>query len=317
MDENIFRTMLFAVGSLPFWTGERKLKQFLRGNPGSFWEGPEPLKPTYLSHYFFGGLKEHDDGEITRGLQRLKRSGYLKKDRLSPSLPHQVIKLTGDGVFKYYNLLVTERDLDTPVWWIHHIAQLERKPKRPIRTGGEILRFTEDPHLTQTPGFVDQESRIKDEGTIRLIGDVSPIREVETGQSVQLDRVMPRVDDGLVLVMGDPTEVSTVPASDLRRRLTHFKTSHQEPGREDPYMLKGTLAEIRQLERENALSLALEKEGNSVSLRIPRELIDPEIDLSEGNEYVLGPVKRREGEGEQLTLKQSGEIQPHEPFSSQ
>lgn len=314
MDENIFRTILYAVGSLPFWTGERKLKQFIRGEAGSFWSEPKPLKPTYLEHYFFGGLQGHDDGDITRGLQRLKRSGYITKDRLSPSLPHQVIKLTGKGVFKYYNLLVTEQGHESPVWWIHHIAQLDRKPRRPISTGGEILQFSNDPHLTQTPGFVDQESRIKDEGTIRLIGDVDDVENMEPGQSVQLDRVAPQVGEGVRLGMGAPSEVHSIPASDLRRRLTHFSSRDQIPGQNNPYMLKGTLEQKKELEREGAVSLMLTREGNSLRLRIPRELIDPEIELEEGKRYVIGPVKRREEEGEQLTLKQSGEIHPDEPF---
>lgn len=314
MDQAIFRTLLFAVGSLPFWTGERKLKQFLRGDAGSFWEEPPPLKPTYLRHHFYGALEQADNGSITRAFQRLKKTGYLTRERLSSSLPHQVIKLTSKGVFQYYNLLVTEKEHEEPTWWIHHLSRLKRRPKQPIITGGEVITFSGHHYVSQTPGFVETETRVRDEGSIRLVGESELSDSLQPGQTIFIREFLPKIDQGVELVVSKETQLQSLPPSDLRRKLTHFSPREPMPGEEDPYVIRGRLSSA-ETDVAGSIKLTLKQDSNTIQIVLPGEQKPEQIDLQEGDEYIVGPVKRDPENSDHLQLQPTGEINKYNPFS--
>lgn len=283
-------TILYAVGSLPFWTGQRKFQRFLRGEPGSFWKNESPLKPIYLNHHFYGALRDRPSASVSRGLEVLKRAGYVERTDLSADMPYPVLKLTGRGVLKYYNLLVLDRGVDGPLWWLHHVARLEDPPDSPLRTGGHLLLFSERRYLTQTPGHGDPQERVRDEKTVPLAeGPEGP----EAGATFLLERARVRVPEGPALAVPSEGDVRRVAPDDLRRELTHFPPRTASPEEANPYVLRGRLVEDRADDDRLLRWLTLENEREDrVNVALPRERIDPDVPLETGGRYVVGPVRR-------------------------
>ncbi|MFB6356738.1 MAG: hypothetical protein ABEJ65_09515 [bacterium] len=311
---DIYRTILYTVGSLPFWTGERKLKRLLRGKPGSFWEDTPPLKPTYLCHHFFSALEDTQESVITRSLQKLKSSKYVVKERLSSSLPHQVIKFTDKGTRKYYNLLVKERDIADPAWWIRHVSRLNSPTRTGFLTGGEVVEFSGSLYLTQTPAFLEPEERVRDEGTAKLPESLNP----PSGQNLILPASQYDPDSNTIHPETDGPEVRATSPDDLRRKLTHFRARERDPSEPDPYVLKGVLNEIAERNRPPFYCLTFENEqGQTVDLLADEQHLPDEIPLESGEQYAFGPVEEardEENNSSVLQLKSNGQIQPHRQF---
>lgn len=283
-------TILYAVGSLPFWTGQRKFQRFLRGEPGSFWENETPLKPIYLHHHFYGALRDRRSAALSRALQALKRADYVERTDLSADKPYPVLKLTGRGVLKYYNLLVLDRGVDRPVWWLHHVNRLETHPDSALRTGGHLLRFSERYYLTQTPSHGDPQERVRDDKTVPL---AEPPGDSETGTTCLLEGVEVRLSKGPTLAALSDHDVRRVPPDDLRRELTHFPPRTVSPEETNPYVLRGRLVADEEEDDRLLRWLTLENEREDrVRVALPRERVDPDVPLETGGRYVVGPVRR-------------------------
>jgi len=290
VDRDLASTVLYAVGSLPFWTGRRKLQRFLRGEPGSFWENETPLKPLYLNHHFYGALGDRRSAEISRVLQILQRADYLERTRLSEDKPYPVLKLTGRGVLKYYNLLVLDRGIQHPTWWIHHLARLEQPPGSSIRTGGHVLSFSERTYLTQTPDRGDVQERVRDEKTLPLR---DPPDDLRPGSSCFLEGVRVRPVEDARLGFDGGSGVRAAAAEDLRRELTHFSARTVSPDEPDPYVLRGTLVDDEEDPDRLLRWLTLENERNQrVRVALPQERLDADVPIERGGRYVVGPVRR-------------------------
>lgn len=311
MSSQPHRAILFAVGSLPFWTGKRKLIRFLAGEPGSYWQGETPLKPIYLNHAAYGALRDRSPSRIRQHLQTLLTHDYLRRADLAPDKPYKVIKFSDAGCKKYYNLLVLERGITDPLWWLHHLAQLRDPPRSPIHSGGELFAFSGDLYLSQSPPSLPPAERVKDEQTLRLApGD----RDLKPDRSYRFQDLTVVCDRGVHLAVGESTSGSTLAASDVRRELAHF------PGRDDaetpnPYVLKGTLRSVEETP-ENHRILGLENgQGQQLLVRASPAQIPDDVTLETGSTYVLGPVRETDDDREEagLRLSDSGSIAPFRP----
>lgn len=311
MDRDLATTLLYALGSLPFWTGQKKFQRFLRGQPGSFWKNETPLKPIYLNHHFYGTLRDQRPARVSRALQVLKRAGYVERTELSKSKPFPVLKLTGKGVLKYYNLLVLDRGIKAPAWWIHHVRRLEASPRSPIRTGGEFMLFSDRGYLTQAPAS-EPQNRIQDDKTIRFSEPPDALRPELT---YLLEEVEVTAEETSRLRWGPDVNARTVASGDLRRELTHFSPRNVSPEEPNPYVLQGRLVGKDEDPDHLLLWLTLENQDEDrVRVAMPRERLDEETPVEPGGRYVIGPVRRYTGPESSgslpnLQLKQEGTIQ--------
>ncbi len=317
MNRSPAKLILYAVGSLPFWTGERKLIQFLSGDPGSFWTDPPPLKPLYLGHRFFGALESESEPSLRSRLEQLKHHGYLTREPLGNHKPHRVIKLTHDGARQYYNLLSVEENHDPPCWRIQHVARLESSLNSPITTAGQVLSFSDNLHLSQTPEFVDPEDRVRDESTLRLL---NPDSTAEPGQVILLKSARLDLQRGVRLRMDEETRVEPLSAGDLRRRLTHFPSAQDSSDRPNPYVIRGTLTN-RPDRQDSRIRLVLtDGDGNRLSVILTPDRIPDDVPLNPDSRYVIGPVEETGSEPDDpgpapvLSLTQNGELKPDNRF---
>lgn len=308
MNARVYRTILYAVGALPFWTGKQKLVALLHGDPGSFWDHESPLKPVYLNQPFFGELEEHSTSEIRRSLRKLLASRHLAHEPVSGDKPYRVVKFSDKGVKKYYNLLVRERNLAEPYWWIHHVSRLEEPPNSPINTGGELLLYNETLHLTQAPAYRSDTERMQSDQTLAL--DPGDGFDEEVGHFAFRElRVETRENTRLVVAEG--TGVERAVASDLGEKLNHFGTGESQVNPPNPYVIRGTLVDSTDPDEAGHRYLTLRnEEGDPLRIRIGTNQVPEELSLEEGNNYVLGPLSETENDGSRFTLKldNDGEI---------
>jgi hypothetical protein len=317
MQKQDYRTILYAIGSLPFWTGKKKLIRLLKGDPGSFWEGETPLKQVYLEQPFFGELAEYSKSDVRRAVQDLIRSDYLAHETMTGDKPYRVVKFSSKGVKKYYNSLVRHENLEEPYWWIHHLSRLRTKLNSPINTGGEILPYNEEFYLTQTPSFRTDQQRIQSSKTIKLTSSLPDM--VQEGHIIARN-VTIKIDSNPLLFIDDSSDVERINAGDLGRKLGHFqgRTSHRDPP--DPFIVKGSLVEVSDPDREGFIRILLQNEDNKqLKILLKTSQVPDELELEPGEKYVLGPVTegldrdRQSNEDFDLSLEQTGKIRFHRP----
>jgi hypothetical protein len=316
MKSSIYRTILYAVGALPFWTGKRKLIRLLSGDPGSFWDRETPLKPVYLEQPFFGALEDESSSILRQSLQKLFRARYLVHEELDGDKPYKVVKFSGKGVKKYYNLLVLDRDLDRPYWWIHHLNRLREPPNSPITTGGELLPYNEKLYLTQAPAYRTDTERLQSNQTIGLRN--TNRLESDSGHFAFRD-VPVQVDEAPRLVLAQETETEQVLASDLGTKLNHFGTGVSQVNPPDPYTIKGQLVEATEPDAEGRRTLTLRNtEGQTLTVRIQTNQIPDELPLEEGQTYAVGPLSEESNDNSsedsfRLTVNNDGQIRQYRP----
>lgn len=308
MNARVYRTILYTVGALPFWTGKQKLIDLLDGNPGSFWNHESPLKPVYLNQPFFGDLQEHSSSEIRQSLQKLLQSRHLVHEPVSGDKPYRVVKFSDKGVKKYYNLLVREREITEPYWWIHHLSRLEETPNSPINTGGELLVYNESLNLTQAPAYRSDTERMQSDQTLSLRPGDQLDEEVGHFEFRGL-----RVDTrkNVRLVVTNETTVERAVASDLGEKLNHFGTGQSQVNPPNPYVIRGTLVNVTDPDEDGHRYLELRNdEGDELRIQVATSQIPEELSLEEGTNYVLGPLSESEAHDNQftLTLASDGEI---------
>ncbi len=306
--------LIFAAGSLPFWTGLKKFKRFLLGNIGSFWEGETPLKPIYLSHYFFASFSRTDQSRLTQLIQNLIQSNYFFHGQLAENKPFRVLKLTGKGVRQYYNQLVKKRKIAPPHWRLNHVAQLNSPPGSRIATAGEVINFSGEIYLTQTPSFPEPQARVKEEKTLKLI---NPRDNIEADKIIQITNLQVDTDQGVKLKPDEKSEIETISGADLRSLLTHFSAPDTTPEEENPFILKGKLAGLKV---EGSSLKALFKKGNKQVILNCDPKRQEELENSENDYFYFGPLKAKIIEFNEdkipiLELKKSGTIEPASPFA--
>ncbi len=312
-DHDYFR-LIFAVGSLPFWTGLKKLRRFLLGQPGSFWKGETPLKPIYLNHYFFSTFAAKGRSYLSRMIQNLIESNYLTQTQLSKKLPARVIKLTDRGVKQYYNQLVNLRQLKEPAWHLHHVAQLNSPPRSAIATGGELLEFSGRLYVSQTPEFVELQQRVSDESTLELISQND--QQPEPANVYKLEEIEVKTGEGVKLELTEKGSAEAVSGADLREALTHFPNPQVAYKGENPFILRGELVEIDK--KSSHPQLLFEKEKAQIFLRYSQGS-EEELDLETGKNYCFGPlepkiIERRRGKIPVVELDNRGTIEPASPI---
>ncbi|GEM_PF-4836627 len=312
-DHDYFR-LIFAVGSLPFWTGLKKLRRFLLGQPGSFWKGETPLKPIYLSHYFFATFAPKGQSYLSQLIQKLIESNYLTQTQLSKNMRARVIKLTDRGAKQYYNQLVNLRQIEKPTWYLHHLAQLNSQPRSPIVTGGELLEFSGRLYISQTPEFVEIQQRISDESTVEVIrkNDALP----EPGNVYVLKEIGVKTGAGVKLELTENSSVEAVSGAELREALTHFPNPQVAYEGENPFILRGKLVEIDK--KSSHPQLLFEKDGAQIFLRYSPGG-GAELDLEIGKKYCFGSLEpkiidRRRGNIPVVELDNRGTIEPASPI---
>lgn len=308
---SIAKTILFAVGSLPFWCGKKKIKKVLAGDAGSYWNRESPLKPVYLNHYFFDSLGHIKSSEISRYIQSLIKNNYFQITALSKSKPYRVLKLTGNGVKKYYNLLVTNRGFENPFWRIHHVNQLENSPKSAIQTGGRILQFSGETYLTQTPGFSEPQQQVRDDKTIIFRNNVESL---EPNQKLRIKDAIVRVDDTPILTLTDSSSIQTSTGSDLGRKLSHFSNHQVREEGPNPYVLTGRIEKINDVNARFFRILLVNSEEEKLRIRVPRNMEYSPDELSENQQYVVGPVQEVSTDTDtsdefELELSNDGQLQ--------
>ncbi|MFB6344982.1 MAG: hypothetical protein ABEK50_04320 [bacterium] len=312
MNKSAYKTIIKTVGSLPFWTGQRKLTQFLAGKPGSFWNKESPLKPIYLSQNFFGSLSDKGTSSIRQYLQKLQQANYLYHGQISEEKPYTVVKFTDEGARKYYNILVLEEDLTEPVWRLHHVAQLKTSPNSRIATGGQVIRYNETPYLSQSPPQAPLEQRIKEESTLPLL----PRSNLEFDDGYYLLRNLRfRLQQGPQLIVDGETAWSSTTAKDLQDKLTHYDSTQSQVSAPNPYVIQGRLTSVEAGDDTNAwLKLELTNQDNqTLPIYVRRNQIPEQLELSEGGHYTLGPLSEYDhdqspGEQFELKLDDDGEI---------
>lgn len=313
MGSHDYFRLIFAAGSLPFWTGRKKFKRFLLGQTGSFWEGETPLKALYLNHYFFGSFAPTGESTLSRQLQALIDSDYLARKPLAPDKPYKVLKLTDRGVKQYYNQLVQRRNLESPSWRLQHVSQIESPPNSRLTSAGELMEFSGRLYLTQTPEFVDPQQRVGEEKTVELVGDLS---DLSPGDTVIADDLGVKTGEGVRLAVGSSTEFNKVSGAELREALTHFSAPQSAPGQKNPFVLRGKLIEVE--EHEADLRLVFEKEENRVVLRCPPETAEA-VDRDSEKYYCFGPVEAKIVERHKgnpvVELRDDGSIEPAGPIA--
>ncbi len=317
MTENTYRTMIFAVGALPFWTGKNKLIRLLRGEAGSYWKGETPLKRIYLNQPFFGELTELSSSEVRRRLQELLNARYLVREPVSRDKPYPVVKFSDKGAKKYYNQLVRERGFDEPYWWIHHVSRLREQPNSPISTGGELLEYNQTLYLTQTPAYRTQTERVQSEQTLPIEGSGST--KSENGH-YKFHGLEISFRKGPILTRSDKTTLERVNPSDLGRKLNHFNSEQSQVEPPDPYVIRGELVDPGEPDADGTRNLTLRNsEGDRLIVTVKTNQVPDELPLRKGQKIVLGPVTESEdATGTRtnetwLTLEQSGELRPVSP----
>jgi len=314
MNRSLYRTILYAVGALPFWTGKRKLIRLLSGDPGSYWDRETPLKPVYLEQPFFGGLEDESSSIIRQSLQELFRSHHLVHEELDSDKPYRVVKFSEKGVKKYYNLLVMNQDLDPPYWWIHHLNRLRNAPNSPVATGGELLVYNDEPYLTQAPAYRSDTERLQSNQTISIAS--TEILEADSGHFAVREAPV-QVDQTPRLALRDETEHERVLASDLGSHLNHFGTGVSQVNPPDPYTIKGELVEATEPDADGLRNLTLRNtEDQKLTIRIRTRQIPDELPLEEGQSYVVGPLSEDETESEgtfRLIVQNDGHIRRYRP----
>lgn len=299
MQKKYFRKILYAVGSLPFWTGKSKLIQFLSGKPGSFWEKESPLKPVYLNQPLFGALEDLDDSSIRRSLQSLLNSGYLCYEKISEDKPYTVIKFTNKGAKKYYNLLVIDKNLREPYWWLRHVSRIRSEPNSPINTGGELLVFNDKTYLTQAPPYLDNDDRMQSDETVRLM-DKNDF-ELTTGH-YELHSVGVGVREFPFIYLNEDTDLQKVTRSDFADKISHFSSNVSQLNPPDPYVIKGKLSSSTAPNEEGIRRLKLKNNyGKSLIINIKTNQIPDELELIDGETYVVGPLREAQDDNESGT----------------
>lgn len=313
MNQKSYRVILFSVGSLPFWTGKKKLIKLLIGDPGSYWDHETPLKPVYLNQPFFGELSNQSTSTVRQGVQKLLTEQYLIHEAISDKKPYKVVKFSHKGVKKYYNLLVTERDLSEPHWWLHHVSRLRKPTNSAITTGGEICPYNEKLYLTQTPGYLEATQRMQSDQTIQVKN--TQHLENETGH-FHFRGLNPMVEDYPVLKLTEQTEVERISSSDLNKKLNHFSTFHAQTNPPNPYVIQGKLKNKTKPGENNLRTLEFHNsEDKTLKVKVRTNQIPDELTLQIGQSYVLGPLAETDDEtgSFELKLEESGDIQPHRP----
>lgn len=312
LSDDRYRIILKTVGSLPFWTGKRKLVRFLAGEAGSFWERESPLKRIYLGQRFFGALSDNSSSTIRQHLQKLQQSDYLYQGQISEDKPYQVMKFTGKGTRKFYNMLVLEEGVQTPVWWLHHVAQLEDATNTPIITGGQILEYNDTYYLTQTPPRAPLEERIKEEKTLPVLSR-QPL-DFDDGHYRFTDLTIHR-KQGTRLIVTEETDWSTTTAKDLQETLSHYDSSQSQVAPPNPYVIQGELVAIEPGDESGTwLELTLaNREDQTLPVYVKRSQVPDELELTEGNRYSLGPLAEYDHDTTpedrfELRLEDDGEI---------
>ncbi len=302
------------VGALPFWTGKRKLISLLSGDPGSYWDRETPLKPVYLEQPLFGVLKDEPSSTIRQSIQKLFRARYLIHEELDGDKPYRVVKFSGKGVKKYYNLLVQDQELNPPYWWIHHLNRLQDVPNSPVATGGELLAYNDDLYLTQAPAYRSDTERLQSNQTI-LLGNTQPL-ETHSGHFA-FRKISVRINRTPQLVLTDETESERTLASDLGNHLNHFGTGVSQVNPPDPYTIKGKLVDATEPDANGMQILTLRNtDDQKLTVRIKTNQIPDELPLEEGQSYVVGPLSEDETESEdtfRLTVQNDGLIRRYRP----
>ncbi len=313
-DRTDYRRLIFALGSLPFWTGRNKFRKFLLGEMGSFWEGESPLKPIYLNHFFFASFAATGNNQLIQKLQHLINSGYVERSQLTPKKPHMVLKLTDKGVKQYYNQIVTRRKVKQPVWWLHHISQLKTPPKSPITTAGELIEFSGRLYITQTPKFLELKDRVQDSSTKEIIGGL----EANSEQLICLKAVQVETKQGVTLRADKNTEKEMIDPGELRGKLTHFPAPQRDADLPDPYSLKGRLIDFK--EQNERLYLLFENNQKQQIILSCDPRFKDSVELIEDNYYVFGPLEPkivRRGQNNStpvVKLGRNGLIKPASEF---
>jgi hypothetical protein len=312
MNRSTYRSILFTVGSLPFWTGKNKLIRLLHGDPGSYWKGETPLKKVYLNLPFFGELSDLSKSDVRRSLQNLINADHLVRETISGDKPYLVVKFSDKGVKKFYNLLVMERGLSEPHWWLHHVSRIRNQPRSAINTGGELLEYNDTLYLTQTPAYRSQTERIQSDQTV-------PIKQTNSLDSrkghYEFRNLVVKIDNHPLLYPSDDTIVERVNAGDLGRKLSHFGTEESQVNPPDPYVIRGRLVEASEPDAEGTRNLTFRNsEDDEVIVTVKTSQIPEELSLQESKRYVIGPVTENTNEKEstpsetRLTLEESGQL---------
>lgn len=312
MSESTYGKIIKAIGSLPFWTGKRKLIRFLTGETGSFWDKKSPLKRIYLSRRFFGTLSGKSASTVRQHVQKLQQSNYLYKGQVSEDKPYQVIKFTGKGARKFYNTLVLEEGFENPLWWLHHVAQLESPTNTPISTGGQILEYNDTYYLTQTPPHAPVEERIKEEKTLPVLSRQD--LDFDDG-NYHFTNLQVHRKQGTRLIVVEETDWTTSTPQDIQERLSHFDTAQSQVSPPNPYVIQGELEAIEPGDESNTwLELTLSnRKDTTLPVYVKRNQVPDELELTEGTRYTLGPLSEYDHEttGEdrfELRLEDDGEI---------
>lgn len=312
MSDSIYGTIIRAVGSLPFWTGKRKLIRFLAGETGSFWEKKSPLKRIYLDQRFFGALSEETSSTVRQHVQKLQQSDYLYRGQISEDKPYQVVKFTDKGARKFYNTLVMEEGLEEPLWWLHHAAQLESDTNSPISTGGQILRYNDTYYLTQTPPHAPVEERIKEEKTLPVLSRQD--LDFDEG-NYRFSGLRIHRKQGTRLIVTEETDWTTSTPKDIQEKLSHYDTAQSQVAPPNPYVIQGELTSVEPGDETNTwLELTLtNREDATLPVYVKRNQVPDELELSEGTRYTLGPLEEYDHETTpedrfELRLEDDGEI---------
>ncbi len=258
------------------------------------------MKPVYLNHYFFASFSKAGQATVSRLLRELKRTGYITRGPLFENKPYIVVKLTGRGVLQYYNQLVSLRGMKKPGWWLQHVSQLEKNPRSGISTGGEILPYSGKVYLTQTPGFVEETNRVREEKTILI--ENPP--ELEAGSTVFFENIQVNTENGRKLILTEKTTTIPTDPSDLRNRLTHFPPLEDDFPRKNPFVLKGTLRDIEQKGATHRYQLTFaNQEGKKLKLIADSERLPENISEKTGKKFYFGPLREARTDSRELLLE--------------